>query len=81
MFENKKQIINSIEENCRLLNEALEAELRKSHNDCPVIISERCIDLIKMTIQYTELYLEIQSETKVDILHKSTCLVGDEPMK
>jgi len=81
MKSEKAMIVTTIEANCRLLNDALESELRKIHNDCPVLVSERCIELINMTIQYTELYLELQRELKVDISHKSICLAVDEPMK
>lgn len=58
------QITSSVQSVCLLLNDALEIELRRIHNEKEVLIDKRCIDLIKVTAQYTEIYTSLSSNLR-----------------
>lgn len=80
-FNEKEMLYKTIEKNCRLLNDALESELVKIHNECPVTVNRRCIDLINVTVQYTKLYLEMKQKFKAETSQQSNYLAVDEPSK
>ncbi|GLC88658.1 hypothetical protein [Lysinibacillus piscis] len=55
-------LLEMMENNCRLLNDALILELQQIHNQKTVSVPKRCIELIDKVTQYTELYLKFNRE-------------------
>lgn len=74
------QIIKSVQSNCLLLNDALEIELRRVHNEKEVIIDSQCIELIDAVTQYTELCLSVRKELNSKSGQKCTDLTAGEPL-
>ncbi len=56
---NTQQITKAFEENCRLLNDALEIILRNLHNEKEFNISSEYLELASLTYLFTELYFSI----------------------
>jgi hypothetical protein len=61
MVNEHQEIKKAVAANCRLLNDALEIELRKSHEKEAVVVDRNNLKLIQLTTKYTRLYIDLFS--------------------